>query len=119
MKEIHKAAKNGDIKEITKQVKHGVDIDVAAEDGCTPLHFAVFAEKEEATRTLIDLHASVNVQNNKGLTPLHLAANSGNDLILCILLENGANPNAKDNAVRISKYIHSLVIIHFFSFKFL
>ena len=99
MKEIHKAAKNGDINEIMKQINLGSNVDFPADDGCTPLHYAVFAEKIETVRFLIDINATVNAQNKKGISPLHMAANSGNEFLICILLESGANPNAKDNAV--------------------
>ncbi|KAI8269515.1 hypothetical protein K4K58_001183 [Colletotrichum sp. SAR11_239] len=47
-------------------------IDVADEDGITPLHIAVTAS-EYHTKKLLDAGANPNVATNEDLTPLHLA----------------------------------------------
>jgi ankyrin repeat protein len=45
---------------------------------------------------LLDHGAKVNTRDVGGNTPLHLAISEGYDDIARVLLENGANPNAKN-----------------------
>ncbi|PGH02850.1 hypothetical protein AJ80_08800 [Polytolypa hystricis UAMH7299] len=52
---------------------------------------------EEATRTLLQYGASVDMKNHVGLTPLHLASESGELARMKALLEHGADPNVTDN----------------------
>lgn len=46
---------------------------------------------------LLDHGAKVNTRDVGGNTPLHLAISEGYEDIARFLLENGANPNAKNN----------------------
>ena len=110
MKPFLQAANDGNIEELEKLLSLGSNIDCIASDKSTALHYAVNANKIEAIHFLINNKASVDAKNNKGLTPLHMAANKGFDQPALALLEAGANPNSKDNAVRIifSEYFYDI-----------
>lgn len=73
------------------------------EDGNTPLHVAVQAEKSDLARTLVEEcradNASINdviAVNDKGQTPLHCAASRGNAALARYLLQVGADFRAQD-----------------------
>ena len=56
---------------------------------------AIVGGDEAKTRELLAYRYDVNCKGNDGLTPLHLAAIHGQENILRILLEQGANPSAR------------------------
>jgi ankyrin repeat protein len=73
----------------------------AEPDGTTPLHRAIGANDSiTAVRSLIKSGADVNAANRYGVTPLSLAAANGNDDVLRLLFEAGANAKAADAALR-------------------
>jgi hypothetical protein len=75
-------------------IKLGVPYDKPADDGNTILHIAARQNKE----VLIDMIArgmDVNARNDNGFTPLHFAAIEGYDDHITILLDAGADINAR------------------------
>lgn len=73
----------------------------AEPDGTTPLHRAVGSNAPLSTvEALIKSGADVNAANRYGVTPLSLAAGNGNDRVLRLLIEAGANARAADAALR-------------------
>jgi len=73
----------------------------AEPDGSTPLHRAVGTNQPIATiEALIKAGADVNAANRYGVTPLSLAAGNGNDRVINLLLESGANAKSADAALR-------------------
>ncbi|KAL3927219.1 MAG: hypothetical protein SGPRY_002928 [Prymnesium sp.] len=52
----------------------------------------------EAVRCLLELGCDPNALNDDGRTCLHVAAAIGNLTVAGVLIENGASPNARDNA---------------------
>ena len=64
--------------------------------GKTPLHLAAVARDEMILRNLILLNDDVNVTSSDGTTPLLEALKHRNDKHAAILMENGAEPNLKD-----------------------
>lgn len=67
---------------------------LAAPDGSTPLHTAVYEDRTADALELLKAGASPNVSNRYGITPLKLACINGNAKIIAALLEAGANANA-------------------------
>jgi ankyrin repeat protein len=71
---------------------------VFAPDGFTALHLAAFFGQEDAARALLERGADVGaVARNPELqvTPLHSAAAASHGGIVKLLLEHGADPNAR------------------------
>lgn len=71
-----------------------VDVNAAQSDGMTPLHWAVYHEKEKTARSLISAGANPNAVNRYGVTPLSLACTNGNAQLVDLLLSAGADANA-------------------------
>ncbi len=71
-------------------IAHHASLDAADRFGCTALHDAAVLNAIEAARLLIAEGADVNVEDKRSETPLHKASRSGHDLIVCLLLDNGA-----------------------------
>ena len=77
-------------------------------DGDTPLHWAARRDAAEVAKLLVERGAVVKAVNNRGETPLHLTARHWRDRegrigvpeIAWLLLENGAEVNAKDGRRR-------------------
>jgi ankyrin repeat protein len=66
-------------------------------DDFTALHYAAFFDGPETARLLLDQGADVNAfaDNDLGVHPLNSAAAAGKTAVTAILLERGADPNAK------------------------
>ncbi|OQR92294.1 hypothetical protein THRCLA_08736 [Thraustotheca clavata] len=60
--------------------------------GISALHIAVQNKSLAMVRFLIELGATVDLQNEMGVTPLHMATWSGQNDIIQLLLDNNANP---------------------------
>jgi uncharacterized protein len=63
--------------------------------GNSPLSAAVYQQRNDVVRLLIERGADFNLGDNAGFTPLHLAAANGYVESARMLLEAGANPNAR------------------------
>jgi ankyrin repeat protein len=65
-------------------------------NGRTPISWAAARGNHEAVSTLMEHLADVNLVDVSGMTPLHYAATSSSITCLKLLLNNGADPSAKD-----------------------
>ena len=117
------AARKGNVRVIEVLIKHGADLEVkvGGEDS-TPLEVAIFNDNFEAAKALLEggananakpfltkkresqyvrlflKHgANVNQKTSEGWTALHDAARHNDVETAGILLENGADINARDN----------------------
>ena len=97
---IHWAAMAGNPAGISNLLALGADPSAQNYDGETPLHAAASIHLQtsvQCCRALIAAGASPNTQeNSRSETPLHRAAAENNADIITVLLEAGANINARD-----------------------
>ncbi|XP_077284639.1 SH3 and multiple ankyrin repeat domains prosap isoform X2 [Arctopsyche grandis] len=84
-------------KVLISLVNGGALLDYRTRDGSTAMHKAVEKNSLEAVRTLLELGASPNYKDGKGLTPLYLSVTNKTDPLLCeCLLHDHATIGAKD-----------------------
>jgi len=90
------AVRNGNIKNVEKQLTAGADVKAVLENGMTALHVAAIFGHIEIVELLIANGADVNATDNKfGATSLYGAAGAGQKDIAELLISNGAIVNAK------------------------
>jgi len=70
------------------------DVNAAAGDGATALHWAAHRDDLAIADLLIRAGARASVANDAGATPLHLACTNRSAAMVERLLDAGANPNA-------------------------
>ncbi len=63
-------------------------------DGMTALHWAVYHDRLDLVRRLLDAGADASAANRYGVSPLSLACANGNAEVASALLAAGAEPNA-------------------------
>jgi len=88
------AARSGDRAAVRARLQQRVDVNAAAADGTTALHWASFRDDVETADLLIRAGAKVNAATDLGVTPLWAASQNGGDAMVHRLLQAGANPNA-------------------------
>ena len=88
---------DGDIKAVKQHLANGVDVNVMADNGGTPLGWNALLGQYEVAELLIQKGASVNFKGGDGGTALHSAAFLGRLEVAKLLIENGANIGAKNN----------------------
>ena len=104
---LHEAAWRGDISAVKSCLEAGAKIEATDNYGKTPLHyvpeglFCVFGENytkqlRETLNLLLDNGANPNVEDKYKSTPLHCAAREGNEAMVKLLLEKGADPHSVD-----------------------
>ncbi|XP_063375049.1 protein shank [Cydia amplana] len=78
-------------------VNGGALLDYRTKDGSTAMHRAIEKNSLEAVKTLLELGASPNYKDGKGLTPLYLSVTNKTDPLLCeTLLHDHATIGAAD-----------------------
>jgi len=93
--EVADAAMRGDRDQMLSLLEHGADVNEAQGDGMTALHWAVTNQDVEAARSLIYAGASVRATTRlNAVTPLWLAAQSGDAVMVYMLLDNKAEADA-------------------------
>ena len=93
---LRDAIAKGDIESLKRQLASGVDVNLKAARGWTPLHNSVDSDDKEIVELLIKNGADVNATHNGGGTPLHWAARKGQKEIVELLISNGASVNTQD-----------------------
>lgn len=97
LENVHKCAKEGDVKGIEELLECDCPVDQMDSDGRTPLHWAVDQGHIAVVRLLISRGAQINAKDSEGQTALHYAIICQRDEIAEFLLENGADPSITDN----------------------
>jgi ankyrin repeat protein len=72
----------------------GTELDAAAPDGSTALHWATFAVDHDLVRALLDAGAKADVTSRFGSTPLTEAVKLGDIELVRMLLDAGAHPDS-------------------------
>jgi len=97
-------AESGDLLELEKLIRRGVDISARDSEGNTALHKAMtwlphLKDKNilAVAKILVENGADTNAVNNYGETPIFLAASEGFYDVVVLLHENGARLNVADN----------------------
>jgi ankyrin repeat protein len=88
------AEKKNDRAAVRALVQQHLDVNAAAVDGDTALHWAAWQDDLETARLLIQAGANVNAANRYGVTPLSLACTNGSAAMIDLFLKAKADPNA-------------------------
>ncbi len=91
------AVRHHDLKEVSKLLKEGADINDKTLDGDTVLHVACYEGFDDLVEYLLDHFARPNAKDKTGRTPLHIAARRGKLKICQMLVERKAKINAEDD----------------------
>ncbi|MGB7053706.1 MAG: ankyrin repeat domain-containing protein [bacterium] len=95
--EIHDAVQQGDLDRVKALVQENSDlVNIADENGQTPLHFAAAGGQNEIAEFLISKDANVNALNAVNQSLLLYAAYFGNAEIATMLIAKGATLNDQD-----------------------
>lgn len=95
---IHRAAYLGLTEAVQSLLRIGTDPSQLDDLSETPLHKAV-REGHRATVEALLNTCDVNAESNIGMTPLHWAGVTGNQEMVELLLEHGADPNMRDECI--------------------
>lgn len=110
---LHIAAKEGQEAMARLLLQHGANVNLLSESGETPLHMAARSGIEAVLKLFLG-KVDVNTMTTKG-TALHVAASSGRPGVVKMLLEHGANVNARmdnsDTALHKAAVSGSLAVI--------
>ena len=87
------AVKAGNSAAVRLLLTRASNVNAAAPDGTTALHWAVRADDLATVELLLRAGADANVANRFGVTPLSLAATNGSARMIEALLEAGADAN--------------------------
>jgi len=95
LREAHRRDKFPDIARWL--LNHGADVNAQGYLGLSPLHTVVAEGHLQVFQILIEHNPDMLAQTDDGASLLHLAARSRSDVgIMQVLLDRGANPNARD-----------------------
>ena len=89
------AARRGDLAAARALIGRRVDVNAAAPDGTTALHWAAERDDLALLDALVKAGANVRVTTRHGVAPLSLAALNGSGAAVGRLLAAGADPNTK------------------------
>ena len=91
---IHKAAFDGNIKAVKRQLNAGVDANAQTRSENTPLHAAAYQGHSDVVELLIANGADANASDVRGWIPLHAAVDQGHAVVADLLIVKGADLNA-------------------------
>ena len=81
-------------------ISQRANVNLADNQGVTPLMLAVQMGYVEGVEALLAARARVDVTNTAGETPLMFAVHSRNTEVMRVLLQAGADPDRRDNSGR-------------------
>ncbi|KKY13341.1 putative ankyrin repeat containing protein [Diplodia seriata] len=94
---LHDAARTGCPAVVEALLAASADTEATTDDGSTPLHLAVAATNDAAATVaaLLAARANVAAETSKNEQPLHLALRRGSVAVAALLLQHGADANAR------------------------
>jgi ankyrin repeat protein len=92
-----RALKLGSLRYFETCLRQGLDPQYESEGRSSWLHYAAEGRSPELTDRLIGLGVAVDRKNVFGFAPLHIAAARGNTAVVKLLVERGADRNARTN----------------------
>ncbi len=92
---LFKAIRRGNLHEVESLLLHGVNKETRLAGGQTPLLYAIAHKKINIAKALLKLNANIEVRDNKERTALLLAVEKNILEMTEILLNNGADVNAR------------------------
>ncbi|MES2163414.1 MAG: ankyrin repeat domain-containing protein [Pseudomonadota bacterium] len=78
---------------VLDMLKRGAQVN---QKGWAALHYAAAAGSTEITSILLEHHAYIDAESPSGMTPLMIAAREGQEKVVELLLEQGADATLKD-----------------------
>jgi hypothetical protein len=92
---LHQSILDEDTGKVERLLFAGADVEVALENGVTPIMMAAFKNNVRAAQLLLVSGADVKRATSTGTTALHYAAAGGNPELVGLLLDAGASIDAK------------------------
>jgi ankyrin repeat protein len=113
--ELISATKSGDVGEVERLIRSGVDLDIRDDGGNTALMWASFRNWGEVVKLLIEAGANLNGRDSGGRTALIWASYLNWVEVTKILIEAGSNLNIRDNwgrtALILASYENNVEIV--------
>ncbi|CAM9282323.1 unnamed protein product [Ectocarpus fasciculatus] len=95
---IHLAAARGHAGVVQVLLHHGADVSGSNGVAQSPLHTAAAGlDSGDSVRLLLDAGGDLKARDSAGRTPLHVAASAGNTVVVSILVDGGADLEARGN----------------------
>jgi ankyrin repeat protein len=93
---LWKAAGEGDLDGIRRELRSGTPVDSRSECGLTPLHLATLFHRVDAVELLLSERAHVSLADAEGNTALHMAAFLGHTGVVRVLQKHAADPDVRN-----------------------
>lgn len=88
------AAMSGDVEKVAQLAKQGINVNTIADNGATPLLWALNARNHRGVEALLKAGADPNLLTEKtGISPMNLVPMGDDPELLRLLLKFGGNPN--------------------------
>jgi len=84
---LHRAARNGDVNEISDLIAQGADVSAMVANNTSALYIAAQEGHADAVKALIKHKANLNVQTSDGCTAVYIAAQEGKDAVVEALVK--------------------------------
>ena len=84
---------------VLEMIRRGAQVN---QKGWAALHYSAAAGSVELTAILLEHHAYIDAESPSGMTPLMIAAREGQEKVVALLLEQGADATLKDGGFHLT-----------------